>query len=51
MCEEEYEEKISKEFEVVISNFQKQNKMENTSMIRLLSDERTNFTNKIDINY
>ena len=50
MCEEEYEEKISKEFEEVISNFQKQNKMENTSMIRLLSDEITNFTNKIDIN-
>lgn len=46
----EYEEKILKEFEAIINNFQKKHKMENTSMIRLLSEQITIFTNKIDLN-
>lgn len=51
MSEEEYEEKILKEFEEVINGFQEKHKMENTSMIRLLSEQITKITNKIDINW
>lgn len=47
--EEEYEERILKEFSELINSFQKKHKMGNTSMIRLLSEQINQQTNQIDI--
>lgn len=47
--EEEYNEKISKEFAEIIDAFKMKTKMDRTSMIRLLSEQVVNYTNEIDV--
>ena len=47
--EEEYEKKILKEFEKIVNEFQKKHKMEETSIIRLLCEQITESTNRIDV--
>ena len=47
--EEEYNEKISKEFVEIIDAFKMKTKMDRTSMIRLLSEQIVNYTNEIDV--
>jgi len=46
--EDEYIERISREFEEVINDFQKKKMMENTSMIRLLTEQINEMTHSID---
>ena len=48
--EEQYEEEMLEKFTKVIDRFQKETKMENTSMIKLLTNQVERFVDKITLN-
>ena len=48
--EEQYEKEILEKFTKLIDRFQKKTKMENTSMIKLLTNQIERFVDKITLN-